>query len=79
MRRMFRPHLIASHLYTLTAALLGLALLCCAALDWVAYTGFVISLQCLGLACEGRHGNQEADAVLAAAEAHGLGRLGLAS
>lgn len=37
-------NLLATNLYNLTAALLGLALLCCAALDWAAYSGFMFSL-----------------------------------
>jgi hypothetical protein len=36
--------LFSSNLYSLTAALLGVTLLCWAALDWVAYSGFVVSL-----------------------------------
>ncbi len=36
--------LFSSNIYSLTAALLGLTLLCWAALDWVAYLAFVCSL-----------------------------------
>ena len=36
--------LLVSNIYSMTAALVGLVLLCWAALDWVAYTGFLVSL-----------------------------------
>ena len=37
-------NLVVSNIFSVTAALLGLALLCWAALDWAAYSGFVFSL-----------------------------------
>lgn len=35
---------LARNIYVATAATVGLALLCAAALDWASYTAFVISL-----------------------------------
>lgn len=34
----------AKNIYSVTAVSLGLALLCCAVLDWLGYTRFVFSL-----------------------------------
>jgi hypothetical protein len=35
---------LARNIYTVTAAAVGLVLLCVAALDWVGYTAFLASL-----------------------------------
>jgi hypothetical protein len=38
---------VARQIYNVTAATLGVVLLCLAALDWVSYTVFVLSLRWL--------------------------------